>query len=132
MKQDGHISLRGIDEIKLLANVHAISENIDRDKLLFDRRVKRVQHPLLVDRIGKEKALNFEIYKLVTQIISSSVENLINKDKSFTYQDYYSTLSENVKNRDKLHEQLENLKKDVRRLFVLSQFSTPHAQKRSN
>jgi|GEM_PF-4584500 len=56
---------KGMDETKLRDFMKEILDGIDRDKLIADKRLVRVRHPLLAERMGQDVALNVELVNLI-------------------------------------------------------------------
>lgn len=67
----------GLDETKLDGLIQAIIDGVDREKLFQEPRLRRVRHPLLQERIGKDVALNVEI----SNLISNSAVALTTSDR---------------------------------------------------
>lgn len=59
----------GLDEGKVDELIQTILDGIDRERLFQDERLSRVRHPLLEERMGRDTALNTEIYNLITDIV---------------------------------------------------------------
>lgn len=59
----------GIDESKIGELLQKLLDGIDRDKLYNDKKLIRVRHPLLQERMGPGIALNVEIHNLLTDIV---------------------------------------------------------------
>jgi len=80
LKPKGLTYPEGLDEAKTSESIQTILDGIDRERLFEDRRMTRVRHPLLAERIGRDVALNTEIHNLLADIalelyVSNNTDN---------------------------------------------------------
>lgn len=61
----------GLSEAKIGELIEAMLGHIDRERLLEDKDLVRVQHPLIQERIGKDVALNVEIHNAFSVFVST-------------------------------------------------------------
>ncbi len=61
---------QGLDQAGFVELVKKVLDGIDSERLFQDQRRMRVRHPLLKERIGKDVAVNMEIYNLMNAVIS--------------------------------------------------------------
>ena len=53
--------------------VQQILDQIDRPKLMADKRLIRVRHPLLQAQLGADVALNTEIHNMVIALVIAAI-----------------------------------------------------------
>lgn len=71
---EGLVYPSGLDEERMGEMVQELLDGIDRDRLYQDERLTRVRHPLLTERMGREVALNCEIYNLIDGLTGAILE----------------------------------------------------------